>query len=98
MGTRVVSISSALRSHVGMQAIEGKQESRTELVRSVYARVHIHGKTLREIGKSEGLKDNEILELLVEGQQEHEQKAIRLAWDNGRRSLLPPCSVLRRAA
>ena len=94
----VVSIhSSPLRQSNG-QGTEDKRHNAAELRRSVVAMIEVHGRSLREVGRTYGLTDRTVLDLLLEGEAEARAKAIRLAFDNGRRSTLPPLNAMKRAA
>lgn len=88
---------SPLRQSNG-QGTEDKRETAAELRRSVYARITVHGQTIREVGRAMGLSDRTVTDLLLEAQSQEKQRAIRLAFDNGRRSTLPPLNAMRRAA
>lgn len=78
--------------------LENKRESAAEIRASVYARIVLHGQTIREAGRAMGLSDRTVTDLLLEESERLKQRAIRLAWDNGRRSTLPPLNAMRRAA
>lgn len=95
---RLVNLSSSRISGGTSEGADSKRETAAELRRSVYARIAVHGQTIREVGKAMGLTDRTVTDLLLEAQAHEKQRAIRLAWDNGRRSTLPPLTAMRRAA
>jgi hypothetical protein len=80
------------------QVDEGKRETAAELRRAVLVSVEVHGMSIRETGKRFGLTDRTVLDLLLEAEHEDRRRAMRLAFDNGRRSALPPFTTAKRAA
>jgi hypothetical protein len=98
MNMAIVHTSSSLFAVGKRDATETKRETASEIRRSVWDRIAIHGQTIREVGRAIGLTDRTVTDLLLEAQAQNQSKAIRLAYDNGRRSLLPPCNARRAAA
>lgn len=99
---KVFQLKPLLHAQPALEVVEHKEDAvkvnAAELRRSVVDMIDVHQRTVREVARALGLSERTVTDLFIEAKNLDKQRAIRLAWDNGRRSTLPPLSAMRRAA
>lgn len=71
------------------------------LADSIYARMTRHGHNVYKIARAEGMTMDQVLDHFFDADYRRYQRAIKVAYMNGRRSVLPQAAfpmALRRAA
>jgi cobalamin biosynthesis protein CobT len=84
-----------------MQTKETKAVINRELADSIYARMTCHGHNVYKIARAEGMTMDQVLDHFFDADCRRYQRAIKVAYMNGRRSVLPQVAfpqALRRAA
>lgn len=82
-----------------LEVVENIAKTRTELADSVHRMMSCHGKSPYQVMRAYGLTLEDVMELFFDAEYRRDAVAIRTAFANGRRSMMPmPAVVMRRAA
>jgi len=99
---KLFQLRSNLRSLPAFEMAESKEDATkvnaADLRRSVVDMIEVHERTVCEVARALGVSERTVTDLFIEAKNLDKQRAIRVAWDNGRRSTLPPVMAMRRAA